>query len=208
MIVLQVDGVEIKKSSTCTTWSLSSSILKGIHQIPGDGDDGDGVGGDGDDDDGVGGDDGDDDDGVGGDGDDGDGVGGDGDNGDGDGGDDGDDDGDLLVRRISHLDLILFRSRLISKGVWRFTLWKVNSRVRHYSMISFIGLLFSSFICFYNVRQKRSLSSTEVKIAGFCGIFSASLKNNVFLSFVQNRRQNLLEQLYCRRLFCKSFKEI
>ena len=37
-------------------------------------------------------------------------------------GDDGDDDGDLLVRRISHLDLILFRSRLISKGVWRFTL--------------------------------------------------------------------------------------
>ena len=51
MIVLQVDGVEIKKSSTCTTWSLSSSILKGIHQIPGDGDDGDGVGGDDGDDD-------------------------------------------------------------------------------------------------------------------------------------------------------------
>ena len=48
---LQVDGVEIKKSSTCTTWSLSSSILKGIHQIPGDGDDGDGVGGDDGDDD-------------------------------------------------------------------------------------------------------------------------------------------------------------
>ena len=104
MIVLQVDGVEIKKSSTCTTWSLSSSILKSIHQIPGNGGDGDGVGGD-----------------------DGDGVGGD--DGDGVNGDDGDDDGDLLVRRISHLDLILFRSRLISKGVWRFTLWKVNSRV-------------------------------------------------------------------------------
>ena len=59
-------------------------------------------------------------DGVGVGGDDGDGVGGD--DGDGVNGDDGDDDGDLLVRRISHLDLILFRSRLISKGVWRFTL--------------------------------------------------------------------------------------